>query len=169
MSGLYKLYEGGGGGSVCRGAAETYVLYNLYEAAASLKRTPCSPASYVLLVLAALLAGCPDPVPPQLFAIQERVFTPSCAFSSCHSSAGHAGELVLERGASFAQLVGRQSSQFALARVAAGQPDQSLLVIKLRPGTPAGLGEHMPRTGGQIDDDALAAIVEWIRRGAPDD
>jgi len=125
---------------------------------------------------AALLfaSACREPVAPRLSAIQERIFTPGCTFSSCHSAQGHAGELVLEPGRSFAQLVGRDAAQETAAReglrrVVAGDPGASFLVIKLRPGLPARYGKRMPDTAGPLDDDDRAAIEEWIRRGAPDD
>ena len=128
----------------------------------------------VAWALAAGLAGCPGPIPPRLSALQERLFTPSCTFSSCHSASGHAGELVLERPGSHQQLVGaapaqEQAAREGLLRVAPGDPDRSFLVIKLQKGMPARYGKHMPDTNGQLGDDELAAVVEWIRRGALDD
>jgi hypothetical protein len=126
------------------------------------------------LLLLALLCGCPGPVAPRLSAIQERIFTPSCTFSSCHSLEGHEGQLVLVSGRSFAQLVNAPAAQdaaaaAALVRVVPGQPEQSFLVLKLRPHLPAAYGKQMPDASGLLDDDARAAIEEWIRRGANDD
>jgi hypothetical protein len=127
------------------------------------------------LLCAAATAGCPgDPVAPNLSAIQERIFTPSCTFSSCHSAAGHAGDLVLERGQSRDMLVGQAASQEqaareGLLRVVAANPDASFLLTKLRPGMPAKYGKHMPDDSGQLDSDQIDAIAEWIRRGANDD
>ena len=123
--------------------------------------------------LCALQAGCPEPVAPRLSAIEERVFAPSCTFSSCHSASGHAGDLVLERGQSFANLLHQAASQEQaalehLVRVQPGQPDQSFLAIKLRAGMPARYGLHMPNGQGQLDADQVQAIEEWIRLGALD-
>jgi hypothetical protein len=121
-----------------------------------------------------LLCACSDPIPPRLSAIQERIFTPTCTFSSCHSVAGHEGDLVLVSGRSLAQLVNVPAYQDAaaaanLVRVVPGQPEQSFLVLKLRPHLPAAFGKQMPDASGLLDDDARAAIEEWIRRGANDD
>jgi hypothetical protein len=125
---------------------------------------------------AALLAGCPSTPPPAptLSSIQAAIFTPSCTFSSCHSSAGNAGGLVLEAGVSFANLVGVPAQQSAAAqaglfRVAPGNPSQSFLTIKLAAGTPAAYGDHMPDTGQQLGDADLNAIAQWISLGAQDD
>jgi len=128
----------------------------------------------LLLIFAAGLAGCPQAVAPRLSSIQTGVFTPSCAFSACHSAAGHAGDLVLERGQSFSMLVSAPASQEValrdgLLRVNPGDTVNSFLLIKLRAGLPARYGKHMPDTGQQLDPDQLDAIAEWVRRGAADD
>jgi len=123
----------------------------------------------------AAMTGCPaDPIEPRLSALQERIFTPSCTFSACHSAAGHEGQLVLERGQAHAQLVGQpavqeQAALERLVRVVAGNPDASFLLLKLQPRLPAKYGKHMPDAAGQLDGDQLEAIAEWIRRGANDD
>jgi hypothetical protein len=128
-----------------------------------------------MIACAAALAGCSaDPIEPRLSALQDRIFTPSCTFSTCHSAAANEGQLVLERGRSHAQLVGQpavqqQAALERLVRVAAKDPEASFLLVKLRPRLPAKYGKHMPDAAGQLDADQLQAIEEWIRRGANDD
>ena len=109
-----------------------------------------------------------------LSALQAQVFTPNCTFSSCHSSGGVAGSLVLEPGKSFANLVNHGSAQTEAAqekmlRVSPGNPDHSLLLLKLRGDLDARYGRHMPDTGQQLDPGDLDAIAGWIRLGAQDD
>src|SRR5262249_42419001 len=129
-----------------------------------------APLRRAALLLLPLFVGCPGPIPPRLSALQERIFTPSCTFSTCHSAQGHEGDLVLVAGRSFAQLVNAPAYQDAAAaahllRVVPGQPEQSFLVLKLRPHLPAAYGKQMPDASGLLDADARAAIEEWIRRG----
>ncbi len=136
---------------------------------------PLGPSPFA--AFAALLSACSPATPPPaptLSSLQAAVFTPSCTFSSCHSSAGNAGGLVLEAGSSFANLVGVPAQQEAAAqaglfRVAPGDPSQSFLIIKLTAGTPAAYGDHMPDTGQQLGEADLDAIAQWIALGAQDD
>jgi hypothetical protein len=124
-------------------------------------------------------AACPGPEPtptiaPTLPAIQANIFTPSCNFSSCHSSGSAAGGLVLASGTSFAKLVNVLSAQTTaknqgLLRVKPGDPAGSFLIIKLKATLARGYGDHMPDTGQQLSDAQLSAISNWIVLGAPND
>ena len=81
---------------------------------------------------------------------------------------------MLEPGKSFANLVRHASSQKLAAqegmlRVAPGDPDHSLIMLKLRGTSDARYGSHMPDTGQQLDQGDLDAIAEWIRLGAQND
>lgn len=104
-----------------------------------------------------------------LDALQVNVFTPTCAFSGCHSGpTGGALPTGLDLSSadeSFANLVGVASvQQPALFRAAAGDPNNSYLVQKLE-GT-AATGSRMPLGGGPLDQALIDDIREWISNGA---
>ena len=103
-----------------------------------------------------------------LDALQANVFTPSCAFSGCHTGPTGgvlpAGMDLSGADASFASLVGVASLQQPnLQRVAANDPDNSYLVQKVE-GT-AG-GTRMPLGGGALDQALIDDIRQWISDGA---
>ena len=50
----------------------------------------------------------------------------------------------------------------AILRIAAGDPDNSLIVQKVR----GEAGSRMPFGGTALSDEAIAKIVEWIEAGA---
>jgi len=104
-----------------------------------------------------------------LDALQANVFTPSCAFSGCHS--GPTGNLLpagmdlSSADASFASLVGIASlQQPSLQRVMSNDPDNSYLVQKIE-GTAAS-GGRMPLSGGVLDQALIDDIRQWISDGA---
>ena len=104
--------------------------------------------------------------------IQEQVFNVSCISSSCHSSVGQAGELILEDGHSWAYLVNHTpsnpvSKQRGMMRVMPGQPEMSLLIAKLAPNLSAGEGLAMPYGGAPLDPGTVEVIAAWIEAGAP--
>jgi hypothetical protein len=97
------------------------------------------------------------------------LWSPTC--TTCHSDSGTPGALNLESGSSYASLVNRNGTGAcsSLKRVQPGQPDDSLLVLKIS-GT--GCGGRMP----QLDSDyfdrnpgELIRIRSWILAGAPND
>jgi hypothetical protein len=122
-----------------------------------------------------LLLACekPEPpVPPQLSAIQARIFTPNCTFSSCHSDPGAGGDLTLTPGKSFAQLVSHacdlaQANNDGYLRVAPGDPAHSFLLLKLHSIDPK-YGGRMPQDAPALSDAEIASIQEWIVEGAQD-
>src|SRR5690606_26671417 len=108
-----------------------------------------------------------DGVQPTLESIQSNVFTPICA--ACHTGLSSetlpAGLDLSSADASFDNVVGVASlQQPQRLRVAAEDPDESYLVQKIA-GT-AAVGERMPLGQAPLDDDTIAAIREWISRGA---
>jgi hypothetical protein len=124
------------------------------------------------------LAGCGPAVTvePKLSSIQEKLFTPSCSLASCHSREAHNAELVLEPADAYASLINADPDNPAaradgLKRVVAGDPERSLLYIKIRPGLVAAhgaeYGEPMP-VGSEdgADADAVEAVRQWIADGA---
>ena len=125
-------------------------------------------------LLLLLACACAEPVAPRLSAIEQRIFAPSCTFSSCHSVMGHAGGLVLEPGKSFTSLVRQACQQDAalqagLVRVAPGDLARSFLIAKLREPLEPAFGPRMPQDSAPLDPTDLAAIEEWVRLGAQDD
>ena len=75
---------------------------------------------------------------------------------------------MLEAGRAYASLVGAVSVETSLLRVMAGLPNDSYLVVKMR-GDAAIVGSRMPPTGPGVSSAQLQLVVDWIRRGAPND
>jgi hypothetical protein len=132
----------------------------------------------LLLALAACGGGgedAPPPAPaqappaglqPTLASIQAIVFTPSCAKSGCHTAVGAQAGLILDAGASWANMVNIVSSQnMLLTRVIPMNPDGSLLIQKLE-GT-ATVGGRMPADGPPFLQQATIDVIrQWILDGA---
>jgi hypothetical protein len=88
---------------------------------------------------------------------------------ACHLTGAASGELALEPGVAYQQLVEVPSSQSELLRVAPGDPEASYLVHKLR-GTHlevGGEGTRMPQGGAGVAEQLLDRVVRWIEAGAP--
>jgi hypothetical protein len=131
-----------------------------------------------LSLVAAGLVACGKPtatvtVQPTLSDIQAKIFTPTCATSSCHSGDGVAlsDNLDLSAGNSYANLVGvpAQYQGVTLDRVKAGDPMNSFLYIKVA--NPETLnttmyGLAMPNGGTPLSSQAVQAISDWITAGA---
>ena len=109
--------------------------------------------------------------------IQSLIFdnpTYGCSNDVCHGSA-ESGGLDLRAGASFAELVGADSTNSALDRVFPGDQDLSFLYQKVASKTlgvpdPADIGgSPMPQSGDALTTDHLEALRLWIRGGAPED
>jgi hypothetical protein len=126
------------------------------------------------------LMGCgPAPedggVQPTLASIQDEVFSPSCSLGSCHSSESHNADLILEPDTAYAELVGVDPQNAAaleagMKRVDPGDPDNSLLYLKVMPGI-AGhaedFGDPMPwGSDDGAEPDVVEAIRGWIEDGA---
>lgn len=114
-----------------------------------------------------------DPIDPAatLSAVQQSIFTPTCAAAGCHDALGAplSAGLELSSGRAHANLVGRRSTEIpTLLRVAPGLPEESYLMRKIT-GTQPMAGERMPLSGGPLTEAQIRLIRDWIRRGAPDD
>lgn len=106
---------------------------------------------------------------PSLDSIQANVFTPSCAFSGCHSGpAGPnlpAGMDLTSADASFASLVDVVSVQSTMMmRVATGDANGSYIIQKLEGS--AATGSRMPLGGPFLDQATIDVIRAWIDSGA---
>lgn len=130
------------------------------------------------LGLSVLLAACgtrksptePDdgPDPTATFTrVQAEIFTPSCALSGCH--AGPAPQLGqdLSAGRAYASIVNVRAVESTRLRIAPGDPDASYLVSKVK-GDATITGSRMP-PGGALPADKVQLLVDWVRRGAPND
>jgi hypothetical protein len=94
--------------------------------------------------------------------IKAKVFT-SCQGSQCHSSSGNQGNLILESGVAFSNLVGVQSVLFPqYKRVEAGNSANSLL-IKILKGE---VSPQMPLNGTPLPAATIDSIAKWIDQGA---
>jgi hypothetical protein len=100
--------------------------------------------------------------------VQAQVFTPSCAFSSCHGSPG-ASDLNLSDGASWAETVTVEAVDNPGAiLVIPGDSEGSYLMAKIR-GDADIVGAAMPSTGTLLDDTRMQLVADWIDAGAADD
>ncbi len=136
----------------------------------------------VLGSVVTLAAGCgeekvvdPDPVPETATfkLIQTEIFEKSCAVSGCHAGPTPTGNLSLESGVAYANLINVTADNptakgAGLVRVKPGDPSASFLYMKL-----AGLllpdhGSRMPLGSAALDSNKLRFVREWIAAGAPD-
>lgn len=137
-------------------------------------------AAFALAVAAVAAAGCGDvksptaPPPPAAGGIaftfsqvQAEVFTPSCAKAGCHVAGIAAGQLVLQAGASYGEIVGRSAiGNPSLDRVEPGDPERSYLLKKLR-GDADITGDRMPQDGPPfLSQEQFEGIAGWIWAGA---
>lgn len=140
-------------------------------------RGPLAP-SLVLLVLAGAVVACgtakspveptDGPDPSATFArVQSEVFTPSCALAGCHGGSSPQLGLDLSAGKSWASIVNVRAVESTRLRVAPGDPDASYLVSKVK-GDATITGVRMP-LGGALTPAEIDLIVDWVRRGAPND
>lgn len=104
--------------------------------------------------------GTPADCVPEIEALRDEIFTPSCALAGCHASSASAGGLDLEAADLEAQLVGAPSGTCdGWVRVIPGAPDESLLYLKLA--GPAPCGALMPPPTG-LPPEQSACVRAWI-------
>lgn len=100
------------------------------------------------------------------FKAVQQIFSQSCALPTCHSPLARQGDLVLDNEeVSYQSLVDRPAVHVdagGLMRVKSGDPENSLLIRKLRG---LGPGDRMP-VGSQLPEDVIEIIEAWITRGA---
>lgn len=106
------------------------------------------------------------PLAPTLASLQVNLFDRSCALSGCHSGGTAPLGLRLDRGFSYASLVGQSSVERPdLRRVAPGAPDVSYLIQKIE--GLATVGGRMPLNQPPLSAEIRAAVRQWIAAGAP--
>ncbi len=111
----------------------------------------------------------PTPNPSATFGrVQSVVFTPNCAAAGCHSTLSPQQGMSLAAGQAYGNIVQVPSVERPdLFRVDPGNPDRSYLVKKLR-GDPDITGVRMPN-GSTLTPDEIQLVIDWVRRGAPND
>lgn len=91
----------------------------------------------------------------------QRIFDRQCV--ACHQTVSAGGDLNLQRGHSYAALVGAESTGAPLLRVTPGLPEDSYLLHKLD-GTQldvGGTGQQMP-VGGRLRPADRQVMADWI-------
>ena len=114
--------------------------------------------------------GCPAPQPATFADIQQTLFSPTCATTTCHDPASKSGNLVLRPDVSYSQLVGvtpqvQAAADAGLLRVTAGDPDRSLLYQKLVGPRPE-WGSRMPLNLPCLPPEQIDQVRRWIEQGA---
>jgi len=110
------------------------------------------------------------PLASTLTTIQSAIFSPQCAFASCHDSAAPAGNLDLSSAAtSRAEMLDVNSAgTFNAANIAivdSGNAAASFLYLKVT-GANGISGGPMPDTGQVLCAEKVDAIEAWINAGA---
>jgi hypothetical protein len=119
---------------------------------------------------ACVMGGCDCPGDGVSFAAEvEPLLVDACAGMGCHGFPASAAGLDLRLGNAHGNLVGVPSSQCNdRLLVAPGQPGASYLMDKLH-GINLCFGTKMPKGAPSLSAAQIAAISEWICRGAADD
>lgn len=99
---------------------------------------------------------------PTFSSIQDNIFTPKCVNGGCHNPTP--GPMSLQAGVAFGNLVDVQSSVYGRPRVDAGDPNNSVLYLKVI--SNGGVGTRMPLTGSKLTSEETEAIRDWITNGA---
>lgn len=99
--------------------------------------------------------------------VQAQIFTPSCALSGCHSGPTPKQGMNLSAGNAYANIVNVVAVESTRVRIAPGDPDGSYMVSKVK-GDSTIAGSRMP-LGGALPPERIQLLVDWVRRGAPND
>jgi hypothetical protein len=106
--------------------------------------------------------------------IQRQILNQSCALSGCHDSQSQTGDLLLESGASYTNLIDAvPQNGSALAqgwkRVHPGDPTTSFLYHKVTGDLPdPSFGARMPFGKPKLNKTLIGILQAWITGGAPD-
>jgi len=117
----------------------------------------------LLLALTIPLVACDAPLDPTFEVINDEVFASSCAFSSCHDADAPEADLDLSSEEAAWASLQEPSVESTMARVVAGDPDNSLLLQALLREVDD-VGQMPP--GVTVPDRELDAIRQWIEDGA---
>lgn len=116
------------------------------------------------------LAPCDAAIYHQDFAfIQEKIFTPSCATSMCHTGSDPDAGQDLSAGLAYASLINVRSTQFSdWKRVVPGDPGASMLMVQLGGEPGPELEATMPWGEPKLCDPLIDSVRRWIAAGAPE-
>lgn len=130
--------------------------------------------SFFLILISVVLISCSEDettAPPtstsnttlaKFSELQVKVFN-NCLGAQCHSSSANQGNLTLEPGVSYNNLVGVQSALFPqFKRVEPGNSTNSLL-IKILKGE---VNPRMPLNSSPLSAATIDSIARWIDQGA---
>ena len=107
-------------------------------------------------------------IDPKLSVIEQKVFQPSCTFSSCHGADAPQQGLTLA-GSTYHVLVNQPSSEVPTRMlVAPSDPSGSYLLEKLSNDHPTS-GARMPYLSNPLPDGEITAVRQWIEQGAQED
>lgn len=99
--------------------------------------------------------------------IQEKIFTPSCATSMCHTGSNPDAGMNLSAGAAHHALVNVNSTQFSgWKRVVPGNPGASMLMVQLGGEPGPELEGTMPWGMPKLCDPMIDSVRRWIAAGA---
>lgn len=101
-------------------------------------------------------------VQPTFSSIQDNIFTQKCVNRGCHNPTP--GPMSLQVGNAFGNLVNIQSPVYGRPRVDPGDPNNSVLYLKVISG--GGVGSQMPLSGSKLSSEEMNAIRDWIAGGA---
>ena len=101
-------------------------------------------------------------------AVQDRIFSTSCAFSGCHGGSSPALGMNLTQGMAYSNIVNVPSSQSSLDRIEPNDPANSYLYLKVI-GDSSISGSQMPRGAQPLSQELMDLLRDWIDRGAPND
>lgn len=99
----------------------------------------------------------------KLSDIQAKVFTQSCALSSCHGSTNNQANLLLTDGSSFSNLVNVQSFLFPQFKRVVPDSSSKSLLIKILKGE---VSPQMPLNRTPLSAAVIDSIAKWINNGA---
>ena len=131
-------------------------------------RPPALLGGLLAALCPALLTGCPPDEPcieTTLSALQDEVFTGSCATSSCHGGAAPSRNLDMNPGATHAATVDVEAVEPGFTRVVPGDPENSLLYQVLLDGV--GNTRRMP-PGFSLAGCEVSSVRVWLEEGAQD-
>lgn len=116
------------------------------------------------------LRGC-NRIDDATFAEVQAIFNSRCTFIRCHGTGFIAGDLDLEEGESFNQLVGvapfnDNAREAGLLRVDPGNSANSFILVKVAGTPPEGFGSRMPLSGDGLSESEVRTIREWVDLGA---
>jgi hypothetical protein len=95
------------------------------------------------------------------------VFVNSCAIAACHGGTFVSNNLHLDAALAYDDIVGAPAFVGAFLRVKPGDPDQSLIYLKVALAAPPGGGQRMPQGRPQLTAQEIAGLRAWIEAGAP--